>query len=110
MAKTIGEKMLGAELPESLVDKFMAQSEEVNCKKKVALRGAVKLWVNLPLEVRSKLLNQGINDDSFVALVEDIVKDVIAGQDVVRDAVRAELNAKKQAKTSSKRRKSKSKE
>lgn len=66
--------MFGAHLPETLCDAFMEQCDATNAKKKVALRAAVELWIELPEDVRLKLL--GSTTDHYNRLVE-VVESVL---------------------------------
>lgn len=75
MGTSMGEKMLGAELPEALVDQFMQQAEDADCKKKVALRAAVKLWVDLSPEMQRHLRDVSLSDQSFLEMVHEMLEE-----------------------------------
>jgi len=88
MAKTPGEIMLGAELPDALVAKFKRQAEEADSKKKRSLRAAVRLWVDLPLDVQVRLANKSQTDENFLDLFVRLLQergDIFEGE--VKDIV-----------------------
>ncbi|HRT85879.1 MAG TPA: hypothetical protein P5296_04645 [Anaerohalosphaeraceae bacterium] len=89
MAKLPGEKSFGAELPISLAERFAEQCDAMDCKKKTAIRAAIKLWVELPADVRVKLLDQSLDGATFVELVQRIVDERIAAGNRAGEAIAA---------------------
>lgn len=73
MGTPIGEKMLGAELPEELVGQFLQQAEAADCKKKVALRAAVKLWVDLSPEMQRRLRDLSLSSQGFLEILQQML-------------------------------------
>jgi hypothetical protein len=68
---------LAGDIPTELVKKFDESIPEHLVKRHV-LAAAVKLWVELPPEVRTKLLSQELDANSLVSLVQEIVDETIA--------------------------------
>ena len=75
-AKNI-EKNLGGMMDASLVERFTSQVDNQGGKIKRSLAAAVKLWIELPVEVQTQLLNQSLDANSLVCLVREIVEDHI---------------------------------
>ncbi len=73
--------MLGAELPVGLVDQFLKQAEDADCKKKVALRAAVKLWVDLSPEMQRHLRDLSLSDQSFLEILQKMLEERFAEGD-----------------------------
>ncbi len=71
------EKNLGAMMDGGLVDAFTRQVDERSSKNKRSLAAAVKLWVSLPRETQSGLLDQSLEGSSLIALVRQIADERI---------------------------------
>ena len=67
------EKNLGGKMNGDLVDRFTKQVDQRSSKIKRSLAAAVKLWIELPQEVQSRLLDQSLDANSLIGLVEEIV-------------------------------------
>ena len=74
MAYKKNEKTLGADIDHRIVDDFLSQAKKRGFTKKRVLASAVKLWTNLPLEIQAKLLDQSLDDKSFIELVRQILR------------------------------------
>jgi hypothetical protein len=74
MAYKKSEKTLGADIDRKVVDNFLTQASQRGFTKKRVLAAAIRLWTNLPLETQAKLLDQFLNDKSFIKLVRQIVR------------------------------------
>jgi len=72
-----GEKLLGAHVKIELADRFVQQSDERGYKIKRSLFAAAKLWIELPPEVQSRLLDQSLDTNSFIELVRQIADEQI---------------------------------
>ncbi len=66
------EELLSARVPVELREKFWATVPK-GFKNKHILTAAAKLWVELPRQVRQKLLTSSYDDVSFVEVVQQIV-------------------------------------
>ena len=74
MVQKKNEKLLSADIDRKVVDAFLSQASQRGFTKKRVLASAVKLWTNLPLEIQAKLLDQSLDDKSFIKLVRQIVR------------------------------------
>ena len=74
MVQKKSEKLLSADIDRNVVDAFLSQASQRGFTKKRVLASAVKLWTNLPLEIQAKLLDQSLDDKSFIELVRQIVR------------------------------------
>ena len=77
MVRAKNEKLLSADIDRKVVDNFLTQASKRGFTKKRVLAAAVKLWIELPLEVQAKLLDQSIDGKSFVSLVRQITDEQI---------------------------------
>lgn len=77
MPQKKNEKLLSADVDRRIVDKFLTQASKRGFTKKRVLAAAAKLWTELPLEIQAKLLDQTLDDKSFVQLVRQIADEQI---------------------------------
>jgi hypothetical protein len=77
MVRAKNEKLLSADIECKTVDKFLSQASERGFTKKRVLAAAAKLWIELPLEIQAKLLNQSLDGNSFIDLVRQIADEQI---------------------------------
>ncbi|MBN1126951.1 MAG: hypothetical protein JXA82_18260 [Sedimentisphaerales bacterium] len=73
MATSKNEKSLIAQVDLGLADKFQAQLAERGQKQKLAMSAAIKLWIELPVEIQARLLDQSMDSSAFISLVREIV-------------------------------------
>ena len=77
MAYKKNEKTLGVDIPSKQFEAFNKQRTERAQVKKEAVRAMVQLWLQLPHEVQSKLINQTTDNDTFTELVRQIADEQI---------------------------------
>lgn len=77
MVRAKNEKLLSADMDRKIVDEFLSQASTRGFTKKRVLAAAVKLWTHLPLDIQAKLLDQSLNEDSFIDLVRQITDEQI---------------------------------
>ena len=77
MVQKKNEKLLSADVDRKIVDKFLKQASERGFTKKRVVAASAKLWIELPLEVQAKLLNQSLDGKAFVELVRQIADEQI---------------------------------
>lgn len=77
MVQKKNEKLLSADVDRKTVDKFLDQASSRGFTKKRVIAAAAKLWIELPLEIQAKLLNQSLDGNSFIELVRQIVDEQI---------------------------------
>ena len=77
MVQKKNEKLLSADMDRKLVDDFLSQASQRGFTKKRVLAAAVKLWIQLPREVQATLLDQSLDEDSFIDLVRQIADEQI---------------------------------
>ena len=77
MVRSENEKLLSADMDRKLVDDFLSQASQRGFTKKRVLAAAVKLWIQLPREVQATLLDQSLDEDSFIDLVRQIADEQI---------------------------------
>ena len=77
MAYKKNEKTLGVDIPLKLFEAFNKQRTERGQVKKEAVRAMVQLWLQLPQELQSKLMNQTTDNDTFTDLVRQIANEEI---------------------------------
>ncbi len=77
MVRAKSEKLLSADIDRKIVNTFLSQASKRGFTKKRVLAAAVKLWMELPLEIQAKLLDQSLDSGSFVSLVRHIADEQI---------------------------------
>lgn len=77
MPKQKPESQLIAHVEVELADAFRAQIDKRGHIQKRAMAAAIRLWVDLPVEVQAKLVSESLDSPSLVALVQQIVDDTI---------------------------------
>ncbi len=77
MVQKKNEKLLSADIARKVVDEFLSQASKRGFTKKRVLAAAVNLWTHLPLEIQAKLLDQSLEEESFVELVRQIADEQI---------------------------------
>ena len=77
MSISENEKMLGAHVPNELAERFSAQVEVRGFKIKRAVASAIELWLALPQEYQSHLIDRELPSNSLVELVQEIVDERI---------------------------------
>lgn len=81
------QRNLSGMVDEPLFERFTEQAEERGVKVKRAVAAAAKLWVELPPEVQARLLNQTLDENAFIALVQQIVDERIEEGRKVGEAI-----------------------
>jgi hypothetical protein len=77
MAYKENEKTLSSDIPMKLFEAFNKQRTQRGQVKKEAVRAMVQLWLQIPQEVQSKLMNQTTDSGSFTKLVRQIADEQI---------------------------------
>jgi hypothetical protein len=77
MAYKKNEKTLGADIPIKLFEAFNKQRTERAQVKKEAVRAMIQLWLQIPHEVQSKLMNQTTDSKTFTDLMRQIADEQI---------------------------------
>lgn len=77
MVRAKSEKLLSADIDRKIVDEFLTQASKRGFTKKRVLAAAIRLWTNLPLEIQAQLLDQTLEDESFIHLVRQIADEQI---------------------------------
>lgn len=71
------KRSLSAVVDEELYDSFTDQADQRGVKVKRAVAAAARLWVELPPEIQARLLNQTLDENAFMALVQQVVDERI---------------------------------
>ena len=69
------QKNLGGMMDADIVDKFVQQTELRGWVNKRALAAAAKLWLQIPEDIQSRLINEETSEGTFIALVQEIVQE-----------------------------------
>ena len=77
MVQKKSEKLLSADIDRKIVDEFLSQASKRGFTKKRVLAAAIRLWTHLPLEIQAQLLDQSIEEESFIHLVRQIADEQI---------------------------------
>lgn len=77
MAYKETERTLAADLPEEICVRFEQQRKERGQVKKASILAAIKLWLDLPLDLQGRLLDESMSGDAFLQTVEEIVLDCV---------------------------------
>jgi hypothetical protein len=72
------EKALIAQINVELAEKFQSQLAKRKQMQKYAMTAAIKLWIELPVDVQARLLDESMDANSFVELVRGITDERIA--------------------------------
>lgn len=78
MAYRNDEKTLNADIAADLFDLLEKQRRNRGQIKKDAVQAAIKLWVDLPRDIQSSLIDRSLDANSLVILVQEIVDQRIA--------------------------------
>lgn len=69
----MNRKSFTVEIDEAIADNFDLQVQARGYLKYRSIQAAIKLWLDLPVELQARLLDASLNADSLVTIVEQIV-------------------------------------
>jgi len=70
----------GSKIPEEIAAGFREQARQRHQHVKYNLAAAAKLWLELPLEIQARMLDQSLEAGNLRAMVEKIIDEILTAR------------------------------